>query len=521
MRVRILPPCPLGTTWGLTLTDDPQHTPSFGYPFAMLARAMARTDDERSLTKVRRWQDVISGILDGSLSVGSRTPVADIPAWVTLEVAHGGFATGRLLAEEPLSDDELARVAALPPGAPGRTDRERLNLWYLGDTGQAELLAALRAGHYRIAVPEEAAFAVAAILLDKGFDDQALDLIAEVLPFAHRLRFVPRFERVALPSGSAVRLVPVSVATESLRAVRTPAPIEAMRATAGVWNPLYDRLVALWSRTVDGDVPTVGATGAVGGWPCQVWPDDWAVERARWLADHDEAAAGGAHPGRHGHPKSNFARLHAALLRCPADSGALSAREVGWIRRAIANTVTKSGALGSSRRDAIRSAQADTVAAPTYAALAETLAARLDQYPADGGIPAPEVVSAPVSSADAGDVVAGTPIPAHLRRKANRALEAPLDDLVRLGVITSGDSLATVLPQVTARLTAAAIEDPVVAGLHERLYAAFRKRRGLLLLNLASQVRFEELPWIGALAPFRARKADHAAGIRVPLVDEV
>ena len=67
--------------------------------FDSLAAAQDATGLARAETKIARWRSVIAGMADGSLSVGSRTPVSGTPAWVTLEVAHGGFATGRLLAE--------------------------------------------------------------------------------------------------------------------------------------------------------------------------------------------------------------------------------------------------------------------------------------------------------------------------------------------------------------------------------------------------------------------------------------
>ena len=65
----------------------------------------------RAETKIARWRSVIAGMAEGSLSVGSRTPVSGTPAWVTLEVAHGGFATGRLLAEAPLDAQERQLLA--------------------------------------------------------------------------------------------------------------------------------------------------------------------------------------------------------------------------------------------------------------------------------------------------------------------------------------------------------------------------------------------------------------------------
>jgi hypothetical protein len=494
------------------------------YAIGQLQRAVAKAaepgdaaDRERALDKAQRWRNVLAGMAEGYIQVGSRTPVADTPAWVTLEVAHGGFATGRYLAEAPLTEEETARLSALPPDVPGDPGRERLNLWYLGDAGQAELLNMLQSGRYQVEVPEEAALAVAVLLLEKGFPEQALDLVAELRPLMHRLRFTPRFELAARLSGTAVRVVPVSEAVRSLRAVRTPAQLTAMRETLAVWNPLYDGLVALWCRTVDGEQPHLDEAGVVrGGWPCRQWPADWADERNTWLADFEEACRGHRLAGRHAHVKSNFSRLHDALLACPDGSDALSAREVGWIRRALANTLTRQGAPGSGQRNAVRAVQAEAAAAPDHARLAQVLARRLDRYPADSGLSSLEPVAAGVSEQDSpgGGIPDGTPIPEHLLGKALRALEAPADELVRRGVITSGDVLASVLPQLTSRLIAAGIDDPVTAGLYEQAYTAFRRRRGLLLLNLEHQVRFEELPWVTALAPCRSPRPDSTVAAR-------
>jgi hypothetical protein len=252
---------------------------------------------------------------------------------------------GRYLAEAPLSEQEAARLAGLPEGVPGEPGREQLNLWYLSDAGQAELLEALRSGRYRVEVPEEAALGVAVLLLDLGFPGQALDLMAELRPLMHRLRFTPRFEPAPRPSGTAVRLEPAGKAAQSLRAVRTPPQLTAMRETLGMWNPLYDRLVALWCSTVDGELPFLDEAGTVrGGWPCRRWPDDWAYRRANWVPDHERACQDRKPAGRHARPRSNFTRLHAALRACPDSSGALSVREAGRVRRALAGTVTRHGA---------------------------------------------------------------------------------------------------------------------------------------------------------------------------------
>jgi hypothetical protein len=67
---------------------------------------------------------------------------------------------------------------------------------------------------------------------------------------------------------------------------------------------------------------------------------------------------------------------------------------------------------------------------------------------------------------------------------------------------------------LSVRQQGAGISDPALAGLYEQAYAAFRRRRGLLLLNLESQVRFGELPWITALEPCRSPQRSGAAARR-------
>ncbi|WP_206784683.1 hypothetical protein [Amycolatopsis sp. MtRt-6] len=485
-----------------------------GYAYGQLERALrtaSSTKDfavrRRARAKAGRWQAVLAGMADGTLTVGSRTPVADTPAWVTLEVAHGGFATGRYLAEVPVRPAELA---AVPAGTPGSTDRERVNLGHLTDTGLAALRAALATEAYRIEVPEDAALPVVAWLLDHGHAEAALDLLAELRPLLHRLRLAPLPGTTPRPAGALVRLSTVGEVRETLRAATTKPAIAAMLETLRVWHPLYDRLVALWAETVDGELPRLTADGVTGGWPCRTWPADWGSRRAQWLADYAAATARHRASTSHRQPKGNFARLYRALRLCQFASANLTGRDVGWIRRALANTITKHGEAGSERRAALRAGQAVVAARPTHAELAAVLAGRLDAYPGDGGLPALDPITE-----------AGADVPAHLVAKVARALEAPAEDLVARGVITSGDVLAAVLPQITAQLMAANVEDERLAALYAQTYAAFRRRRGLLLLGLEHQVRLEELPWIRVLEPFRARRPDVARAARHTLTQTV
>ncbi|WP_235079289.1 hypothetical protein [Amycolatopsis orientalis] len=486
------------------------HSASAGYACEQLKRAVRvalsaedRATRRRAEAKASRWQDVLTGMAGGSLRIGSRVPVAGTPEWVTLEVVHGGFATGRFLAEAPLSPAE----AALCADGPGTTGRERLNLWYLTDAGLAALRAMLATESYRIEVPEDAALPVVAWLLDHGHAEAALDLVAELRPLMHRLRLAPLPGAAPRPAGAQVRLSTVGEVRESLRSARTRPHIAAMLETLQVWHPLFDRLVALWCDTVEGELPRLAETGVAGGWPCRTWPADWAQRRAEWLADYASASAQHTASTAHTHPKSNFARLRRALLACEHDSAQLTGRDVGWIRRALANTITKHGEPGSEPRAALRATQAAVAAQPTHAELAAALAERLDRFPADGGLPSLEPVAENA--------------PAHLVAKVARALEAPIEELVARNVITSADVLATVLPQITAQLLAANFENEQLATLYAQTYAAFRRRRSLLLLDLEQQVRIEELPWVRAIDPLRVRRPDTARAARQTLSQTV
>lgn len=70
----------------------------------------------------------------GTLKVGSRLPLPEVPTWATLEVITGGFATGELLAGGPLLPHELALLEKLQLEA--NTDSRRsLNQYFITDAG--------------------------------------------------------------------------------------------------------------------------------------------------------------------------------------------------------------------------------------------------------------------------------------------------------------------------------------------------------------------------------------------------
>lgn len=476
-------------------SDEPNHRADVGFPLGQLQRALAaatsHTDAElrrRAETRALTWEQIVTGIASGTLQVGSRTPVEDTPAWVTLEVAHGGFATGRYLAEGPIEDWERDRLQALPTDlAPNGSPRQRINTWFLTDDGLSELQRRLDDGTFRIDLPEEGALLVVAWLMDRRFEGLALDLVAELYPLIDRLRFYPRPSAHPALSTSTVHLRTVDEVARQLAATTVPDQVTAMRDAVAVWNPLLDRLVGLWQTTI------------VDGWPCQVWPDSWAAQRDAWLADYEAAVR--EHPrSRHLHPRAPFAWMAEALQRCATDSSELSGRDVGRLRKAINDTIERWGDPDSPELSDLRARQAMQGAAPTHRAIAAEVTQRMGAIPAGSGITNLDEILAPVTVGDT-----TVEVPPNLVRKTARALDAPIETLVEQQVIGAAEVLAQVLPQVSSQVAAAGMESRSLQRLYAAIYRAFRRRRSLLLLNLEHQVQIEELPWIDVLGRFRSQ----------------
>jgi hypothetical protein len=213
------------------VADEQRASASAAYPMGQLRRAIdslatakGPRDRARLEAKVSRWRSVLEGMADGTLTVGSRTPVSGTPAWVTLEVAHGGFASGRYLAEAPLQARERAVLDELGDDLPGSTERERVNAWYLTDAGQEQLRRTLDGGRYRVEVPEDAALPVAAWLLDHGAYEAALDLVSELRPWMAQLRFAPLPASAARPPATVVHVSTAGQIAGTMRS-REPRPL--------------------------------------------------------------------------------------------------------------------------------------------------------------------------------------------------------------------------------------------------------------------------------------------------------
>jgi hypothetical protein len=479
-----------------------------GYALGQFARAFETAQDhedpatrERADRRMAQWSAVLRGMASGRLTIGSRTPVDDLPAWVTPEVVRGGFATAAAAAEGPLQAQELQvmRRADLP-----RTRRALFD-YLLSTAGLEDLSARLTSRRFDVRVPEEAALLTLVWLVRQGDHEAALGLAKELSPFAHRLRFLPT------PVGgdvepSIVFRETVGTARATLDRRREHARIATMRETLTVWNPFADELLSLWLETRAGS--EVGA----------VRPANWEQRATALLERYEELAARYLRATKHRRPKENLNILLRAT-RAAVAGDALDDLLRRRLRRAVDDMLAKRGAPGSAAHAALRHEQATVAALPTHHALAKLAVARLAALPQDRGVPSTAALLEPVSQEEtAGSgVPAGTEMPPSITRTVARTLEGTPEHLIAQGVVGSAEVLAELVPRIAAATVAAAYPDAELQAVIAANYAAFRRRRSLLLLDLEHQVRVEELPWVHAVESYRTAGEETVASSRAAL----
>ncbi|MFD8012875.1 hypothetical protein [Streptomyces sp. NPDC058955] len=479
-----------------THADQQPSTPrSFtDYARHQLARTFAASLDgadpatrQRTAETARGWRDVLAGIAAGTLRIGSTTPVEGLPAWVTPEVLHGGFATGAARAGGPLQayEREAARRAGVP------ADRAALFAYHLTEPGLAALWELLDSGRYEVTLPEEAALLTVAWLVRAGETEAAVELTGVLRPFADRLRFLPRPADRPAPAAGSVHRSTVARARAALADRAPKRAVEEQREALSVWRPFADELLVHW-------LEFTGPEGVVrpGAVPDAAW-----LARGRELLERYERLAV-AHPltRRHRDPKGNEGILRGALAELAAGRG-LDARRAGLVRVAVTGMVRRRGLPGSARHAALRGTQAAQAALPAHHALAHVVADRLAGLPQDSGTEDAAAFLVPVTEAEERrtDLPRGAAIPRSVRRVVDRTRSAPLGDLVASGIVPSAEAMAGLVPQLVAAERSGVYRDAALRALMAANYRAFRARRSLLLVDLARQVRPEELPWVRAV----------------------
>jgi hypothetical protein len=153
--------------------------------------------------------------------------------------------------------------------------------------------------------------------------------------------------------------------------------------------------------------------------------------------------------------------------------------------------------------------------------IARAVSARLANYPGSDGVSDFSPLLEPITDEEANRhrLPLGVIIPPAVRRRLERCRKGTIAELIDHGLISSADTVAQVLPAMTAQICNAVYRDGTLQSLAGATYRAFRRRRSLLLLNLQSQVKIAELPWVAALEGEREASAISATGARQALVE--
>mmetsp|Transcript_104030 Transcript_104030/g.164261 ORF Transcript_104030/g.164261 Transcript_104030/m.164261 type:complete len:767 (+) Transcript_104030:63-2363(+) len=476
-----------------------------GYALSCLAEALrtasdARNDSsmrERAKEKAAQWESIFAKMSDGSLLIGSRAPAGD-PFWVTLEVIGGGFATGR-------------HKAALQSG-------DKPNIALLGLGGAQELEEMLHSGKYRIDYPESTAMLVVTWLLLRDRIEEAVAILAEISPWFDRLRFYPYPAETSVTPSTCICAHTLGDVRENLSDMvetskdtnikRNFQRMSLQRAIHVLW-PLEVECVQLFLETFE--PPSVEV-----GWPLQHFAETWKDKAASLLQKCQDARKntvdGVVFNGKK--TKQDSKRGFPFMLRClekcvaaaqlprcasdAIDIEGLKARDVGILRAFLKGWVAKKQKPGSEQHAAYSSHKVEQVPEYAPADFASVLLNRTEGLDLSSGLDDPACFTQPVLETEAKTLpraLIGKDVPKSIANKLHMCVIDTPQALIEKGLVSSSEMLGALVPRISAEVTGACLQDPILRKLHFALKASFAKRRGLMLLTMEHQVRIDEIPW--------------------------
>lgn len=464
------------------------------YPLSQLRKSLA-TETEGKLKKFSKkptqWEQVVEGMLSGELSIGSRSPIKKTPAWATPEVITGGFATGNLLAGGKSSKHEKKLIDRLK--FKKGNQRAFINAYYLSDEGVSELTDLLKTKQYLISTPEEGALLVIAWLINHGYYKESSQLINTIAPHFETLRFFPISTQKTESLKNHVFLQTVADSVKSLKKIKPNKKVIQQKTTLYIWNPFYDKLVKHLLDLFTHRIPQKSNFTH----PSITWKktgQDLILEFSKLKKKHGISK-------RLIKNGSQFSKLIENLERLIEEKEPYLTH---YLCQALERYITKRGMPGTEIHKAHRELEQKTARGSIHFDIANIIISRLEKTPQQEGLLNYESFCTAITKQEENSTVPiDTKIPRSLVKKVGRCQTNTIEKLLEQGYISSSDSMAKVLPQITSELSAASIEDDSLRHLYSSLYQAFRKRRSLLLLNYQNQIQLKEIPWISTIESFK------------------
>ena len=446
-------------------------------------------ETEKADKRIRQWQDVLSGILTGSLKIGSRKPTA-YPIWVTPEIARGGFATGKALAATAMISQDEKHVISVLGSEP---TRESLFFNLLSDEGLAWIRMLLASRKYKIELPEDSALFVIAWLHGKEREKEAISIIEEIAHYGAEFHFTPKRMMESLIQTENVYRLSANEVREKLLSCKKNLEIERQREAHQIWIPYLDKLVFHWLALLDNDFDESKT---------ELAPDqDWKESAAMLVKEYEKLKKQHQLCRKYHNKEKSLQIILSATREFLADHANLSA--LSRAKYVVSCYINAHGKPGETRFEETRQMQRWTASLPSYQSIAKVLLKRIPI--SDGGLSDVEDLLAPV---DVGEHT-GVLIPKKLSQIVNRGLAAPIPELLEKRIIPSSEVLAELTPQLTALEIGKACNDADLQVLMAESYKAFCRRRSVLLMDLSAQVRFDELPWIKPILNKQSSSESH------------
>lgn len=497
-------------------------------------------DEWEKFKHYERWYEFFLKLLNGDIKVGSRTPLRNIPAFLTLDVLHGGFASGRLAAGGPLMPFEIDIVKNKCIGEPSGSSyegklkdlRKALNRYHLSPDGLRRLHGMLHEGLYRIVYPEESALLVLVWMLERGEIESAKGLVSTIAPYFGEVRFYPQ------PCCTPVTL---DLKCSILTVCDFKRVVSDMRVSKGNLSyainkliiedlaPAYDRLISIVLSTCK--------PGSSDLLPFSVRPTRQLVAGFKDLSRrfegiqqvYDSFHVLARRPRKQmkqlGDSRYCGIILKAAALFFESKSCAHSRTAAKSIQRILRQIRDESrrglpsedffysgtsleglpAKLKEFRLRQRRTTQADhQLVSQNWKDMS---IARVETMMSDenAGLDIVQPLLTPVTGIEERDhgIKKGTPLLPVLSRMVQKLKRGTIEELFERNLIPSMEVLASLVDGMLGSAEAQWNGNTELRRLYASTLSAFRHRRSLLLLNFESQVRFHELPWAQRLAEVR------------------
>ena len=422
--------------------------------------------EDNRLKRARKAAAALVAMSSGAVHVGSATPT-DFPQWVTLEVAKGGFATGKCAAQLTSADEP--------------------NENFLHPEAMARLHRGVVEGTLRAVQPEHCALPVFVYLLLEGYVEPALRVLRVFQPYMGVLRLYPEEGHPAQPSPPPDSVLFAPMCSGDLQAALEGdgrrSTSDAVRAVRTRKQQL--RAPALWDlKKSVADLLTSFTHGLRVECRNNVVTDcrfDVAAAQRNVEVCHDmlRNVRGADWQYNSRMLRRSTLKIFVKALESIVKKNGMSNRELRLLCVSLIDFYKRK-----------KPVHPDITPSESSSGLSELLK-RISALctRADTGM----------TEADAAAAVDGLKLSGRLAHLVSKSTLRPLSDHIVSGNIPSLDVLGDAAADICTACSAAAAHDPASRNLTAMMHRTFRNVRSLLLRGLATQKTVADIPWFREL----------------------